>query len=383
MSSPVSPSYQGIKVNVITGFLGAGKTTLIKHLLTQVPEGENWAVLVNEFGEIGLDQDLIEADPLLGDFAASKARLDNIVIKQVAGGCVCCTTSTAFQVALNQLIKSHNPDRILIEPTGLGHPNNILKQLQTPYYQQVLLLEKTLCLLDARVLHDTRYTQHLKFLQQIAIADSLIVSKTELYEDKDFLALADFVNKQIPAEKPLIKIKQGELSVEHLYLSRIETKQARPSSSSEQLASQFLRPEHGQVALSSKMSGLDLDAGVKVGAVATEEIVADFKVNYIGEEVNLAWRFEKISRFDRAKLACCAKEIASLAGFLRLKGVFQIDEKHTLTLNVTPYDYQAQCIDLSAGGAKVEVIFEAQHFCDDMLTSCKGMFDSSMTKSRL
>nr|CBX70012.1 hypothetical protein YEW_IU38090 [Yersinia enterocolitica W22703] len=97
------------KTNLITGFLGCGKTTTIRHLLSQKPEHEKWAVLVNEFGEIGID------GALLADSGA--------VLKEIPGGCMCCVNGFPMQVGLNMLLQQAKPDRLLIEPTGWGIQN--------------------------------------------------------------------------------------------------------------------------------------------------------------------------------------------------------------------------------------------------------------------
>ncbi|MCU0218411.1 CobW-like GTP-binding protein, partial [Mycobacterium tuberculosis] len=90
--------------HLIAGPLGAGKTSLIRHLLAQKPAGERWAVLINEFGQIGLDAALLEQ----GD--------DGIALAEVAGGCLCCVNGAPFQVGLGRLLRKARPDRLLIEP---------------------------------------------------------------------------------------------------------------------------------------------------------------------------------------------------------------------------------------------------------------------------
>lgn len=97
------------KTNLITGFLGSGKTTSILHLLAHKDPAEKWAVLVNEFGEVGID------GALLADSGA--------LLKEIPGGCMCCVNGLPMQVGLNTLLRQGKPDRLLIEPTGLGHPN--------------------------------------------------------------------------------------------------------------------------------------------------------------------------------------------------------------------------------------------------------------------
>jgi len=131
---------QNIPTHVIAGPLGAGKTSLIRHLLAQKPEGERWAVLINEFGQIGLDAALLTR----GD--------DGIALGEVAGGCVCCVNGAPFQVGLTRLLRKARPDRLLIEPSGLGHPVQILKQLAEAPWLGVLALQPCVLVLDARAL---------------------------------------------------------------------------------------------------------------------------------------------------------------------------------------------------------------------------------------
>ena len=98
-----------IKTNIITGFLGVGKSTAILDLLAQKPEKERWAVLVNEFGEIGIDGGLFanHQDP-------------NIFIREVPGGCMCCATGLPMQIAMSMLLARARPERLIIEPTVWG-----------------------------------------------------------------------------------------------------------------------------------------------------------------------------------------------------------------------------------------------------------------------
>ena len=88
---------QSVPTNVITGFLGVGKTTAILHLLANKPADERWAVLVNEFGEIGVDGALMEQQD------------EGVFISEVPGGCMCCTSGLPMQIALNMLLTRSNP----------------------------------------------------------------------------------------------------------------------------------------------------------------------------------------------------------------------------------------------------------------------------------
>jgi G3E family GTPase len=129
-----------IPTHLIAGPLGAGKTSLIRHLLAQRPAHERWAVLINEFGQIGLDAALLTGSD------------DGIALAEVAGGCVCCVNGTPFQVGLARLLRKARPDRLLIEPSGLGHPAELLRQLREPPWADVLALQPSVMVLDGAAL---------------------------------------------------------------------------------------------------------------------------------------------------------------------------------------------------------------------------------------
>ncbi len=101
-----------IKVNIISGFLGAGKTTLIKKLISEVYKGEKIALIENEFGEIGID----------GGFLKDAG----IEIKEMNSGCICCSLVGDFGKALGELAKTYSPERIIIEPTGVGKLSDVI-----------------------------------------------------------------------------------------------------------------------------------------------------------------------------------------------------------------------------------------------------------------
>ncbi|HEF4761460.1 TPA: cobalamin biosynthesis protein CobW [Pseudomonas putida] len=161
---------QNIPTHVIAGPLGAGKTSLIKHLLAQRPAGERWAVLINEFGQIGLDAALLTSDA------------DGIALGEVAGGCLCCVNGAPFQIGLGRLLRKARPDRLFIEPSGLGHPAQLLKQLSEAPWQGVLSVLPCVLVLDAQALAGGKA---LPQAQQEALSSAglLLMNKSESLDE--------------------------------------------------------------------------------------------------------------------------------------------------------------------------------------------------------
>ncbi|MEM1113862.1 MAG: GTP-binding protein [Pseudomonadota bacterium] len=200
--SRTANAFKAIPTNIISGFLGTGKTTTILSLLENKEGDERWAVLVNEFGEIGIDGAI---------FQGQHAESGGVFIREVPGGCMCCAGGLPMSTALNQLLKRAKPDRLLIEPTGLGHPKGVLEILCAENYRDVLDIQKTITLVDARTLSDTRYTDHATFNQQIDIADIIVGNKSDLYEEDQESQLKSYVAERKNPETPVVLTDHGNL----------------------------------------------------------------------------------------------------------------------------------------------------------------------------
>ncbi|WP_455929015.1 CobW family GTP-binding protein [Pseudomonas fluorescens] len=189
---------QNIPTHVIAGPLGAGKTSLIKHLLAQRPANERWAVLINEFGQIGLDAALLTQDD------------DGIALGEVAGGCLCCVNGAPFQVGLGRLLRKAKPDRLFIEPSGLGHPAQLLKQLREAPWLGVLAVQPCVLVLDAQALAAGKA---LPQAQQEALASAglLVVNKDEALDASQRQA----IEQQLPA-CPIYWTRQAQLPLTQL-----------------------------------------------------------------------------------------------------------------------------------------------------------------------
>lgn len=159
-----------IQLSIITGFLGSGKTTLINNLLP-LPEMANSAVLVNEFGQISIDSDLIESK--------------NDDILELTNGCVCCALNEELGPALiefaSKRIAEKRPiDRIIIETTGLANAGPIIQIiLDDPEVRKYYELDKVITTVDA-VHGETNLNMHAESVEQVAVADRLLLTKLDM-----------------------------------------------------------------------------------------------------------------------------------------------------------------------------------------------------------
>lgn len=191
-----------IPTHLIMGFLGTGKTTLLRHLLAHKPEHERWAILVNEFGEVGID------GALLSDQGA--------LVKEIPGGCLCCVAGLPFQIGLNALLHKARPDRLLIEPTGLGHPSRVMDILTNEHYRDILRPAAAFCLIDPRQWSDARYREHETYQDQLALADVVVANKTDMCSEAELARLRHDIAQGPEPKQVLVETEQGRLEPDWL-----------------------------------------------------------------------------------------------------------------------------------------------------------------------
>ena len=152
-----------IPVTVITGFLGAGKTTLVRHLL-QNPQGKRLAVIVNEFGDVGVDGEILRS------CALPDCPEENIV--ELANGCICCTVADDFIPTIEALMALvPRPDHILIETSGLALPKPLLKAFDWPDIRSRIAVHGVIAVADAEAVAAGRFATDLARLQAQREAD--------------------------------------------------------------------------------------------------------------------------------------------------------------------------------------------------------------------
>lgn len=180
------PNLAKVPVTIVTGFLGAGKTTLISHLIRNAG-GRRLAVVVNEFGTLGIDGDILKG------CAIPDCPAENVV--ELANGCICCTVADDFIPTVETLLAlDPRPDHILIETSGLALPKPLLKAFDWPAIRSRITVDGVIALADAEAVAAGRFAPDLAALDAQRAADPSVDHETPLSEVfEDQLACADLV----------------------------------------------------------------------------------------------------------------------------------------------------------------------------------------------
>ena len=158
------------KIDIISGFLGAGKTTFIQKLLQESLKGENVVLIENEFGEIGIDSGFLKNS--------------GIEIREMNQGCICCSLVGDFETSLKEVIETYKPDRILIEPSGVGKLSDILSAVKTVSANLPVHLDGAVCVVDSTKakLYNKNFGEF--FDDQIRYATSIVLSRTDIAKEE-------------------------------------------------------------------------------------------------------------------------------------------------------------------------------------------------------
>ncbi|MEO0406924.1 MAG: cobalamin biosynthesis protein CobW [Cyanobacteria bacterium P01_A01_bin.135] len=227
-----------LPVTVITGFLGAGKTTLIRHLLTH-SEGRRLAVLVNEFGEIGIDGELLRDCQICDEGSTGEALQPAAVeaeanIVELTNGCLCCTVQEEFLPAMQALLRRRDRlDAVVIETSGLALPQPLVQAFRWPEIRTQATVDSVVTVVDAEAIaagevvqdvaaleaqrsadpnldHETSIDE--LFADQIACADLVLLTKLDRLEQAQQKAVQQQLVRQLPAGVSVVSCSQGRLA---------------------------------------------------------------------------------------------------------------------------------------------------------------------------
>jgi G3E family GTPase len=280
---------QNIPTNLFTGLLGVGKTTSILDLIAHKPGADRWAVLVNEFGDVPIDQ------------AAFGGTDDTIAIKEVAGGCLCCTAGVPLQVALTLLLRQAKPDRLLVEMSGMGHPGYVLRSIRDGRFEGVLDLKATFCLVDPRDFEEPEIRDTQTFQDQSHLADVLVVTKTDLCEPGLATECVKWAEHLFPPKRMVVQAERGHLDPAWLDIE----------SRADQVP--LFHPGHDE-ARDHHVHETDRPVAIAIGRPHRAE-------NHGFDHRACGWIFDLEETFDEDLLLEC---LADDDDVIRIKGVFRI-----------------------------------------------------------
>ena len=201
MSEPIAALDPRIPVTVLTGYLGAGKTTLLNRILSE-PHGRRYAVIVNEFGETGIDGDLI-------------VRADEELF-EMNNGCICCTVRGDLIRTLHELLaRGGSFDAIIIETTGLADPGPVVQTFFVDHFLQArTVLDSVTTLVDARHIR-LRLADSREAREQIAFADQVVLNKADLASEAELAAIETRL-KAINPLAPIMRAQRANVQLDQL-----------------------------------------------------------------------------------------------------------------------------------------------------------------------
>ena len=215
------------KIDIISGFLGAGKTTLIKKLLKDAFKGEQVVLIENEFGEIGID----------GGFLKEAG----IEIREMNSGCICCSLVGDFGASLKEVISKYHPDRILIEPSGVGKLSDVIKAVQGVAEETGLVLNSYTTVVDAKKCKMYMRNFGKFFNNQVEYAGAIIMSRTDIVDEAKAQAAMELL-REINPKAAIITTP-----IEKLEGAKILEVMEHPVSLEQEMMEEEVCPECGHV----------------------------------------------------------------------------------------------------------------------------------------
>lgn len=357
--------FQNIPCTLVTGFLGAGKTTVINQLLAIKPADERWALLINEFGRIGID------GALLASAQESKPEQDNIAIREVSGGCICCTSQLPLQIAISRLLSEHHPQRLLIEPTGLAHPRELIMQLSAPHWQTALNMQAVITVLSGVQWQQDKHRHHDGFQAHVRDADVLVINRyTQLSADEkqalqQWIAKLNAQVKIIWAASELISHDTNDSSnilLSKSSVSELKTQLTKPSQViSKQRTVNIVHPQKSITSLQPQSNALSISTTLSSDAFTNKDdaqtdtdIELPYRYHEKQQELQLAgWRLPAYYILKADELQSW---LLTLPNWQRIKGVVHTSDGW-LQINFTPDSLTTSTVSAQVD-SRLEIILQ-------------------------
>ncbi|MEK6219581.1 MAG: GTP-binding protein [Psychrobacter cryohalolentis] len=360
--------HRNIPCTLVTGFLGSGKTTLINQLIADKSTDERWALLINEFGRIGIDAALVSSSQ------DSNSAQNNIAIREVSGGCICCTSQLPLQIAISRLLSDHHPQRLLIEPTGLAHPRELIRQLSAPHWQTALKMQAVITVLNALQWQREKYRAHEGFQAHIRDADVLVINRYAQLSTDDKQALQDWI-AELNAQITIIwadsdyQTTSNDIGTVNTYLATLRAQLIKPSQTiSQQRTVNIAQPKKSVISLqplSHSLSNKSLfDPSTNDNNIqADKDIELPYRYHEIQQDIVVAgWRLPADYKLNADKLQ---DWLLTLPNWQRIKGVLHTSNGW-LQINFTPDSLSTKTVSVQAD-SRLEIILQTSTGQEDAI----------------
>jgi G3E family GTPase len=286
-----------VKVDIFSGFLGAGKTTLIKKLISESLYKENVVIIENEFGEIGIDGSILKST--------------NIEVKEINSGCICCSIAGDFKKAVKEVIDKYKPERIIIEPTGVAKLSEILAVFKDSELKNLMELNMVVTVVD--VLKFDVYAANFGefYKNQIMNSKTIILSRTQNTSEEKLKSVKEKIEK-LNSKAFVVTTPWDKLSGRRI----VELNEGSAKVSLQQEVNLIKRPA----------SGLALKANK----------------GHAGNEIFETWSYETPKKFNTKALVSLLNKMNdnNCGNILRAKGIVQADDGEWMQFDYVPGEFE-------------------------------------------
>ena len=303
------------KIDIISGFLGAGKTTLIKKLLKDAFQGEQVVLIENEFGEIGID----------GGFLKEAG----IQIREMNSGCICCSLVGDFGASLKEVISKYHPDRILIEPSGVGKLSDVIKAVQGVEEETGLVLNSYTTVVDAKKCKMYMRNFGEFFNNQVEYAGAIIMSRTDIVDEAKAQASLELL-REINSKAAIITTPIEKLEGKKL----LEVMEHPVSLADELMEEEEVCPECGHVHEHGEHHHHDHDEECGCGHDHDHD-----HHHHHADEVFTSWGRETIKKYTKENLEKMLEALSASDEYgiiLRAKGMLPAEDGTWIYFDMVP-----------------------------------------------
>jgi len=322
---------QKCALNLITGQLGAGKTTFLRQLLKHKPTQEHWVILVNEFGAVGVDGAILKEQ-------------SHTQVQQIPGGCICCTAKDELKETVLKLLNSQTPDRILIEPTGLGEPQSLVDLFHSAELTDRLEIQTLFSVFDM-ALTDVMEVKKLAILQSlITMADVILLNKIDLASPQKTQDFQDYLAGLFPPKLAVIATQQAKIDYRHLNYPHFPS----PKFIQQNQPFKLVMPNPSS-------SSQQTETSISLIGCHTRQRHQDLNTQSIG------WIFDPQIQFDWKKLQNIFNHLTEMPNtLLRAKGVFRVGDQPRMLFQLVHQTVSRELIAYRKD-SRLEVLLTANH----------------------